>query len=252
MTINVFGYQICMKKESVVVLGVILALALGMAGYFISRGNSRIIIEKREDSRAPEKNPAAAHESSIDNKVSNDINDRKSQEISNGIENEIKVYVTGCVKSPGIVTLKKGQLIDDAIKAAGGAAADADMSSINLVYKLTENVTLVINSKTSEKLPAKEIEKNNDAGKGITIIKDSGGTILNEAASKTNTSTKVNINTATIDELDTLPWVGKGLAADIIAYRKKNGQFKNIKDIMKVPGIKESKFSKFKDFITVE
>jgi competence protein ComEA len=88
-----------------------------------------------------------------------------------------------------------------------------------------------------------------EAGAGITITRDSGGVIVNESAGVK--SSKVNINTANVSELDTLPGIGEATAADIIQYREKHGPFKRIEDIMKVTGIKENKYNKIKDVITI-
>jgi len=74
------------------------------------------------------------------------------------------------------------------------------------------------------------------------------------ASSSENSKTansKININTATVEELDSLPGIGPAIAAKIVAYREQNGKFKSIEDIMNVSGIGQSKFNNIKDFITV-
>jgi len=166
---------------------------------------------------------------------------------------EIKVYVLGCVKKPGVVTLHAGQLVCDAIEAAGGISADADIYNINLVYPLTENLMIKILSKSYQK-PAASDNKTvkgavQDTGKGAVIVKDTGEGISAIGGKDTVKSAKVDINSATSDEFDTLPGIGKSTAGDIIAYRTRHGVFKKIEDIMNVPGIKQNKFDKIKDFI---
>ena len=185
---------------------------------------------------------------------------------------QIKIYIVGCVKNPGIVTLEKGQMIDDAVRLAGGLTAEADAESINMVYELNENAMLYIKSGKEAEAGAKSTVPANTAvkpaseganpGKGAELIKDSGGNAAltgggggesegKEAGDKGKTG-RVNINTADAAELDTLPGIGEVTAGDIIAFREKNGPFKKPEDIMKVPRIKQSRFDSIKDFITVD
>ncbi|MGI6669772.1 MAG: helix-hairpin-helix domain-containing protein [Acetivibrionales bacterium] len=180
----------------------------------------------------------------------------------------IKVYVVGCVKNPGIVTIEKGQLIDDAVKKAGGPTGDADLDNINMVYALNENVMLRIKSKSETAHEAEAAKSNGTepvtgrsaAGSGAVIIPGSGsGAEITGDDENTGKSTKtsekkglVNINTASIAELDTLPGIGEATAKEIISFREKNGGFKKIEDIMKVPRIKQNRFQSIKDYITVD
>lgn len=244
MTFNVFGIEIHIKKEMAAVIGIFLIAAIGLTGYLIVQSDKKIVI----DTRAGKKSAAQTSSTTIHQETTRQESDEEKKDVKKENEEEIKVYVVGCVKNPGIVTLKKGQLIADAINAAGGAANEADMNSINLVYKLKENVMLYIKSK-------KEVQadsKTGEAGKGIKIVKDSGGAVVNNSSSESSSGGKVNINTASASELDTLPGIGEVTANDIIDYREKNGPFKTIKDIMNVPRIKESRFNSIKDFITVD
>jgi len=238
MTIKLFDMEIYIKKEYVAVIIIFLIAAAAAIGYLVMQSDKKIIIDAQQD--APDvqaEHTAAGAESQ---KEGNDNGDEA--------EEEIKVYVVGCVKNPGIVVLKKGQLIADAINAAGGAAENADMENINLVYKLKDNVMLYIKSKDEAQTDGKAGE----AGKGVDIVRDSGGVVVNSGSSETKTGGKININTASVDELDTLPGIGEATAGDIIAYREKNGPFKKIEDIMNVPRIKQSRFNNIKDFITVD
>lgn len=180
----------------------------------------------------------------------------------------IKVYVVGCVNYPGIVTIEKGQLIDDAVKKAGGLTENADRDNINMVYALNENVMLYIKSK-SETLHEAEAQKNNTvkttagtigAGNGAAVTLDSGKSAVitgddentGEIEKAGEKPSLVNINTAGIGELDTLPGIGEATAKEIISFREKNGGFRKIEDIMKVPRIKQNRFQSIKDYITVD
>lgn len=246
MEINLFGFKAEIKKEVVAVILTILVFLAAIAGYLIKKSNMDIIIDSQssEAISALEKTAVTGEES--DNLGTEPAGAEKPA------ADEIKIYVVGCVKNPGIVTIQKGQLIDDAIRLAGGLTAEADASSINMVYKLEENLMLIIKSK-KEILQSQQSGSggSGDAGTGVKIIKDSGSAVINSSQVNSASKGKVNINRATAGELDTLPGIGEATAMDIISYREENGVFKTIQDIMKVPRIKESRFARIKDFITV-
>jgi|GEM_PF-493655 competence protein ComEA len=173
-------------------------------------------------------------------------NEESGNDIDNSGTDKIKVYVVGCVRSPGIITIEKGALICDAVEKAGGLTEEADADNINMVYSLNENVMLYIKSK----------QDSSSIGNGAVVYGDSGPAAKvtgggNNAAVGDGRKALVNINTASIDELDTLPGIGEATARDIVAYREKYGGFSSIEDIMKVPRIKKNRFESIKDFITV-
>ena len=186
---------------------------------------------------------------------------------------EISVYVTGYVRSPGVYKIEKGKLVADAIDLAGGFKDEADIENINMVYILNSNAMLKIKAKRdqeteSENSSDKGMSVNEDeSGNGIEIIQGQGGDSYegskeNTAAGKTDNAAgntggpagktnKVNINTASADELKTLPGIGDKKAADIIAYREESGKFNHIEDITKVSGIGSASFEKLKELIEV-
>jgi competence protein ComEA len=121
----------------------------------------------------------------------------------------ITVYITGAVQKPGqMVTLPYRSRVQDAITAVGGTTSDADMEKVNLADFLHDGDQIDV--------PVK--------GQTVVLPTPSGGVV-------------VHINTATAEELDTLPGVGPTLAADIIAYRDANGMFKSLSDLDNVPGV---------------
>ncbi|MCX7745664.1 MAG: helix-hairpin-helix domain-containing protein [Clostridia bacterium] len=255
MNFRIFGRDIYLKMGTVVLGGAILALVLGGIGFYINQqSNGEIVFNARETKLAATESPEVSMVSPI--QTPERVPDQA----------EIKVYVTGCVKKPGIVTLKKGMLIDDAVKAAGGFTEEAD-KDINLVYELNENVMLKIKSKKenqqnnkamNEQPQTKDSKKKvpkdekSSTGTGAEVVRDSGGAIEESKEEAPKGNGKVNINTASVEELDTLPGIGKKIAADIVSYRTKNGNFKTIQDIVKVPGIGDSKFNSIKDLIVAQ
>lgn len=133
----------------------------------------------------------------------------------------VRVYVTGAVNRPGVYELPWGAIARDAVLVAGGARASADLARVNLAHVLRDGDQIHV--------PEPEAE--------ITLATSTG---------------LVNINAATLEELDTLPGIGPGLAQRIIDYREANGPFATIEDIMDVSGIGPSTFERMKDRLTVE
>lgn len=146
----------------------------------------------------------------------------------------IKIYVDvgGAVKNPGVYTFKQGDRVIDAINEAGGLRDNADVSSINLAKKLADEEKIYVPIK-GEQLPQ--------------IIAQSG--LGNNNGSTEND--KININTASLQELDSLPGIGPVTAQRIIDYRNKNGPFKSIDEIKNVNRIGDKIFEQIKDKITI-
>lgn len=148
----------------------------------------------------------------------------ENEEITEEKNEEITIHIIGEVKCPGIVVLKNGQRIVDAIEAAGGETEEADLNKLNLAQILNDGDKVYVPNK------AEEIEDYKET---------------------TGKSSTVNLNTATLEELTSLPGIGESTAQKIIDYRKQNGKFKVIEDLKNVSGIGESKFDNIKDKITV-
>ena len=187
-------------------------------------------------------------ENEEDKQDANTSSDKESRIGILNSKNTITVHVVGEVNSPGVVTLNEGARIIDAINAAGGKTEDADLSKVNLAYIVEDGVQIYIPSITETSKIGENSENEikyirEDAGEGI---------ILTSASEENNEKQiKVNINTANLEKLQTLPGVGESTAKKIIEYREKNGKFSKIEDIKNVSGIGESKFNTLKDSITV-
>lgn len=152
-------------------------------------------------------------------------------------DNNIILHITGEVNNPGIVEVEEGSRLIDVIEKAGGLTPNADESQINLAYIVADGQKIYI--------PNINEEKNEEYINGSI-----GGNIIIEDINSIQKN-KVNINTATQTELETLNGIGPSIALKIINYRKENGKFKNIEEIKNVPGIGESKYEAIKDNICV-
>ena len=157
------------------------------------------------------------------------------------MEDIIVVHVSGAIKSPGVVKLKQGARIEDAIEKAGGLKDNADISNVNLAYVLEDGVKIIIPEK-------------GDDGQTVDIVSSSVGDeiILNFNSNEEEKKTKVNINKASQSDLESLSGVGPSLASKIIDYRNNNGKFSNIEDIKNVSGIGDNKFDAIKDYICIK
>ena len=161
---------------------------------------------------------------------------------------EIKVDIKGSVKKPGVYTLKENSRTNDAIIASGGLLKNANTRFINLSKILNDGDVIVVYSN-------EEIKKAQKEERIVVETPCVCEEVKNDSCYKedkeTETTSKININTATINELIKLTGIGESKAKLIIEYRTKNGKFKDIKEIMNIKGISETLFSKIKENITI-
>lgn len=163
---------------------------------------------------------------------------------------KIKVDIKGQINSPGIYELPNESRVIDVVNIAGGLTEDADTSVINLSKKINDEMVIIIYSKDQ----VKNFEKTKEIEKQVQekCTKNEEYSLNNDACIKTESimTGKVNINTATKEELMSLQGIGESKANDIIKYRETNGNFNSIEDIKKVTGIGESVFASIKENIT--
>ncbi len=177
-----------------------------------------------------------------------EVQENKVESVENeNNEEKIKVHVSGAVNKEGVVELEINSRIADAIDKAGGIKENACMDEINLAYKLEDGMKVYIPT-IDEK---KEAEQSNETGTKNNEYVTMGGGTNNKNENKSQESTKININTCTQTELETLPGIGPSTALKIIQYRNEKGKFKSIEEIKEVSGIGESKFNQIKDLIKV-
>ena len=177
-------------------------------------------------------------------------NETKEQEKVD-ITKKIMVYITGEVKNPGIYELEENSRIKDVIEKAGGLKETADITDINLATILQDEDKITIPSKEENKQEKQNTEKIQSNKQSKTTEKSQNTTSISTNTTGKNQNTKVNINTATQTELETLPGIGPSIASKIVSYRKENGKFKSIEELKKVNGIGESKYKKIKELIKV-
>lgn len=162
---------------------------------------------------------------------------------------EICVHVCGAVKNPGVYELPAGSRVYEAVQAAGGFAENADRDYVNQAQQLPDAVQLVIPTvEQAGVLPRIGILAQDSAG-----YQESPGTQAegHEGSGAVSADGRININTASEEQLCEIPGVGAARAAAIAAYRREHGDFSSIEDIMKVSGIKQGAYAKMKDSITV-
>jgi competence protein ComEA len=150
---------------------------------------------------------------------------------------QVFVHVGGAVRRPGVYHLREGSRIHAAVYAAGGATSDADLDSLNLAAKIKDGDKILV--------PHRQSSPAQPTGGG------SGGTTTAAQPQPGGQPARVNINTAPLAELETLPGVGPSIAQRIIDFREKNGGFRKVEDLLEVPGIGPKKFEELKDHVTV-
>lgn len=144
---------------------------------------------------------------------------------------QISVAVNGAVKQPGVYALGANARLADAIQKAGGASPDADLSTLDLTTTLTNGEQIEIPARTAS----------------VPVVNN---VPVQTASAPANP--KVNLNTATLEELEALPDIGPALAQRIIDYRKTNGSFKTIADVKQVRGIGDAIYSDIQELISVQ
>jgi competence protein ComEA len=145
----------------------------------------------------------------------------------------VTVHVAGAVATPGVYDLASNARVIDAVEAAGGGAADADLNRLNLAAKITDGQRVLV-QRVGEAPPAGPV------GPGA------GG-----GAAGADASALVNLNSATPAELETLPGIGPTLAEAILAERERRGGFRSVNELRDVRGIGEKRFADLKDKVTV-
>ncbi|MDG9678964.1 helix-hairpin-helix domain-containing protein [Micromonospora sp. DH14] len=143
---------------------------------------------------------------------------------------EVVVAVAGKVRKPGLVRLPAGSRLADAVQAAGGALPGVDVALLNPARKVTDGELIVV---------------------GVTPPPVPGGAAGPAAGGAAPAAGPLNLNTATLAQLDALPGVGPVLAQRILAHRDQHGGFRSVGDLRQVDGIGDARYEQLKDLVTV-
>ncbi len=145
---------------------------------------------------------------------------------------ELIVDVVGKVNRPGIVTVPKGSRVFEAIEAAGGLKGRVDVTAINMARELTDGEQVLV-------------------GIEPVVVPGAGAPVPGAGPGGAPAGAKVNLNTATAEQLDTLPGVGPVTAQAILGWRQANGRFGSVDDLLDVKGIGEATLAELKDLVVV-
>ena len=225
-------------KNKIIIIGAIIAvIAICGTVFFIFQKGEEEYIDFEAEYNDMQNGIENNNESNKENNTENDTNEKIEE------TNQIIIHISGQVVNPGVISLKEGARVIDAVNAAGGLTAEADINKVNLAYVLSD----------AQKIYIPSVKEKED----VTVISQGSGSNA-EVSSKENENEDkteklmVNINTANETELQKLPGIGSSIASRIIAYRKENGKFNTIEDIQNVSGIGSSKFNNIKNYICVK
>lgn len=159
----------------------------------------------------------------------------------------IRVFVNGQVAAPAVYELPPASIVQEAVEAAGGFTAAADTAVVNLAQTLVDGAHIYVPAEGEE--TAAPVTVVNQPASAVESTQVEPGPL--ESAAGGGSGGLININTATIEQLDTLPGVGPAIAQRIIDHRNANGPFATIEAIMDVSGIGEARFEQMRELITV-
>lgn len=219
------------KKEQVVILIVISIIVLVVGFKFLSKQIMTKNNKNDKDNELIIKTDNLEKEMETDNDI-----DRQEEQYEKDIKEDIIVHISGQVENPGIVELKSGERLMDAVELLGGLTGEADEDRINLAKKLQDEEKIYI-PKIGEEL---EIE--------ILDAVETSNSVDNDTEKGRD---KIDINICTKEELNSLPGIGDVLSDRILEYREDN-IFKTIEDIMNVSGVGDKKFEGLKDLIIIK
>jgi competence protein ComEA len=211
-----------------IVVLVLVALVAGVAWYRIGIGGA----SAGESGAPPRAVATTASRTSLD--------DPTPSTTAKGVPATIAVHVAGAVTHPGVVELRAGARIIDAVEAVGGALADGDLDRLNLAAKVSDGERVYV-------------AKVGQADPGV-LGGDGSGAAGGGAAADGSGSTpggKVNLNTATQAQLEELPGIGPAYAQSIIAERQRRGGFTSVNDLRSVHGIGDKRFAELAPLVTV-
>ena len=156
----------------------------------------------------------------------------------------VTVHVAGAVRRAGVYRLAAGARVDDAIRRAGGPGRRADLAALNLAAKLEDGRQVLV--------PQRAAAVAAPAGAGASATVGGAGAGVGAAAGAGATTTgPINLNTATLEQLDTLDGVGPAIAQRILEYRQQHGGFRRVDELAEVPGIGDKRLATLTPLVSV-
>lgn len=222
---------------------------LGATGIFYScnRGSeeTKLIFDTKENEAVQTALPTEMQNTkdsstNLDHEIQHKETEEKASQGNVPVETTVSktyyVYLCGEVVKPDVYQVAEGARVVDVVNLAGGFTKNAAREIVNLARPLVDGEQIYV--------PTKE----EAASEGYSIQgENSGGTLDTSTEGR-----KININTATMEELTTLPGIGQAKALSIINYRDANGKFSSIEELMQIEGIKSGVFNKIQEYITVK
>lgn len=231
------------QKKKFIIIIVIIAISsvfLIKNNKFIEKNDSYVVSGAESEKSTLENNDVEKNDNDKGDfsKIEN-IEDVKTVDKTENMTKKISIYISGAVNSPGVVELKSNERLMKGVKLCDGLTDEADTNRINLAMKVKDEGHYII-PKQGEEIALNDsndnVENNNNDGNNITEGDDK----------------KININSASKEDLDSLPGVGDVTAQKILDYREENKEFKSIDEIKNVKGIGENKFNDLKDYICIQ
>lgn len=231
------------QKKNFIIIIVIIAISsvfLIKNNKFIEKNDSYVVSGAESEKSNLENNDIEKNDNNQGDfsKIEN-IEDVKTVDKTENMTKKISIYISGAVNSPGVVELKSNERLMEGVKLCDGLTDEADTNRINLAMKVKDEGHYIIPKE------GEEIALNNSNENVENNNNDS-----NNSAEGDNK--KININSASKEELDSLPGVGEVTAQKIIDYIEENKEFKSIDEIKNVKGIGENKFNDLKDYICIQ
>ncbi|NRT89826.1 helix-hairpin-helix domain-containing protein [Clostridium beijerinckii] len=220
-------------KKKIGILSMLFIVVIVLTGLYVKSGFKEL---KKNDTESIFVDDSIEADISNDESVNAQNNnksnskDNKKQIVAAKNKN-IVVEIKGEVKKPDVYTMSENSIVKDLIDISGGLTENADLSNINRAKKLQDHELIYILNKNDEN---KEIQ-----------------TVNSNSSNKDSSDKKININSATLDQLKTLNGIGDSKAKGIIEYREKNGGFKSIEEIKNVSGIGDNMFERIKEQIEI-
>ena len=233
------------QEKKIVVGGVVIA-ALSSAGFSMAQGDFNHIDDDYKSPTIISEKTLASNEITSINTLKTDVAivDENNEEEENEIKDEsnekvkskVTVDVKGAVVNPGVYTLKAGARVTDVIQEAGGMTEDADAKSVNLAASLSDEEVIYVANKDEN----------------VSVLdQTSTGQVSDKGGQDVSKDGKINLNTETSEQLQTISGIGAKRTEDIIAYRESHGGFQSVDDLKNVSGIGDKTLDKIRESLYV-